>query len=1526
MSFLDFWSVLRSRSEQTELKLSPQHLERLLSDNGIRSALRCDSVLSLLPPAGSAVFRRFTAQSMKDIQHQAKETGTEMPKPSYHLEAEKPLPFFYKDPPPEILYTPLEELDPFYKSEKTFLVLSRGNVLHRFNAESSCFILSPLSRLRTASIKVLLHPFLSWFMLATLLTNCVFMVLENTAVSYAMQCVFSVIYTCEALVKVFSRGFCAARFTFIRDPWNWLDLIVIITAFPALIVEMGEFYVLVTIPRVLKIFSVFLGLRRTVQALLQVVKKLANVLLVTVFCLSMLAAISMVFFMGSLRNKCVFWPMNNSYYGNQTNTDVNDTFYYHSYVNDPGNHYIHSRSIDPLVCGNVSSAGVCPSDSMCLRSEKTPNYGYTSYGWFAPSLLSMFRLLTQDFTDNLLQLTIRANGYFIVLAFVLLFLPTCFMLLSQVVAAVAMALVQQEESDFAQRTETKEVFKQIEELLKSREDTEESSSGAVLTEKKQSSEEEAISIKETDEAPKPSSCWHRLQRRFRAFILSSVFEWAIIICLIINTIIMATEHTPLSYEYNDFLAVAEIVFKLVFMVEMVLKLLALGIRGYFRVSWHIYDFILVLLSLVELFLDGISGMSALQFSGLRILRLARWWPGLHLFLRVVWSSVQHLTLVLLVLVFLFVVVGLQLFRRDYTENVCHISQDCELPRWHMSDLFHTFMMVCRILFGQWIETLWDCMMVSNTGLCVLYFILVLVLGKLLLLVLFLHLLLSSITNQRLSSVEEKDKKSLETLKQLCRRTGTKDRADNTKGRKKESLTLNLVGTEVQTSEDRTETQGDEPQGTEPEDCCCNCCIHCCPFQDLDSSRGLGKVWSNLRRNSLKVVQNKIFEGFVIFIILLSSAALMLEDNNLQHSPVLMDVLDWADRVFILFFVMEMILQWLALGLHQYFTNAWRWIDFIVLDVSLVSLVLDVLGVSCRPMRVFRTLRTLSRFKGVKLVLHTLVLALPRLLKSLLVILLVWLLWALLGIRLFGGKFWFCLNMTSEELPHHSEVENKTSCFMLMIEDNQSEITWINTYFHFDHVPMSYLSLSLLAMSRGWLDILYSAMDSTQIEQQVQYESNIYSFFYFLGFFIVGVFFTFNFFVRIFIHTIHQHRHKFGGKHVFMTEEQQMFPEGFKKRFSVKPENHVPRPQNRFQAWIFDLVLLEVFEVFMMVVVVLNLVLVMVETYDDSIMKWKLQHWFHVILILIFLLEFLLKIIALRRFYFNCLNVVDLLVLLTSIGGLFLSDLYFIHPYFFLFLRLARLGRVLRFFRCARGIRMLFLGFMMSLPALLNVGLLLLIIFYTFSVLGAMSFGEVNMGDMFNFHTFWQSMVCMTMVTTSSSWDGFLIPIMRPPECNTDAEPVDCGSPVGGPLFFVSYLVLLQLLVLLLFIAVIQQIFNAHEELWEFQEEHLTVFVETWKKVDNENTGSIPHSALWELCQALQDALRVPAVNLFTLIDTKLQGDQLQCEDVLQTLTQQVFGISLPNEKLRESVKGIFPQEEEGNGGEEVGEAKGVGLA
>ena len=50
-------------------------------------------------------------------------------------------------------------------------------------------------------------------------------------------------------------------------------------------------------------------------------------------------------------------------------------------------------------------------------------------------------------------------------------------------------------------------------------------------------------------------------------------------------------------------------------------------------------------------------------------------------------------------------------------------------RWHFQDFFHSILMVFRILCGEWVEPLWDCMRVTSEGVCTALFLMTLILGN-----------------------------------------------------------------------------------------------------------------------------------------------------------------------------------------------------------------------------------------------------------------------------------------------------------------------------------------------------------------------------------------------------------------------------------------------------------------------------------------------------------------------------------------------------------------------------------------------------------------------------------------------------------------------------------------------------------------------------------------------------------------------------------------------------------------------------
>ncbi|NXP94741.1 SCN4A protein, partial [Passerina amoena] len=117
--------------------------------------------LRLFTPASLAAIeqRMAEAEALRIKRQQVEMPEEEELKPSSDLEAGKNLPLIYGDPPLELIGTPLEDLDPFYKDKKTFIVLNKGKSIFRFSATPALYMLGPFNPIRRGAIKVLIHSY-----------------------------------------------------------------------------------------------------------------------------------------------------------------------------------------------------------------------------------------------------------------------------------------------------------------------------------------------------------------------------------------------------------------------------------------------------------------------------------------------------------------------------------------------------------------------------------------------------------------------------------------------------------------------------------------------------------------------------------------------------------------------------------------------------------------------------------------------------------------------------------------------------------------------------------------------------------------------------------------------------------------------------------------------------------------------------------------------------------------------------------------------------------------------------------------------------------------------------------------------------------------------------------------------------------------------------------------------------------------------------------------------------------------------
>uniref|UniRef100_A0A8C1NC06 Sodium channel protein n=1 Tax=Cyprinus carpio TaxID=7962 RepID=A0A8C1NC06_CYPCA len=1746
-------------------------------------------------PPGPKSFHKFTRESLKAIESRIAEENARKSKdkqernkddesrrkPNSGLEAGKNLPFIYGDVPRGLVSTPLEDLDQFYSNQRTFIVVNKKKTISRFNAAPALYIFSPFNLLRRISVKILVHSYPSrlMFIMFTILANCAFMVYSQPPdwaknVEYA----FTGIYTFEALIKIIARGFCVGQFTFLRDPWNWLDFMVIVMAYVTEFVDLGSVSALraFRVLRALKTISVIPGLKTIVGALIQSVKKLSDVMILTLFCLSVFALVGLQLFMGALKQKCVLQP-----------SDYNLTFYYllnntekcyenYDFVSRPNIMMYKSqfRKMDPYdwFCGPGSDAGQCPENYVCIKAGLNPDYGYTSFDSFGWAFLALFRLMTQDYWENLYQQTLRAAGKTYMIFFVLVIFLGSFYLVNLILAVVAMAYDEQNQATIDEALKKEEEFSAM--LQQRREEdaqvcwaaaeaskcdglsgekTDSSSDASKLSsksakerrnrrkkrqrqgegEKEENSNREGIDRKasfrltcickacfspqsplsyqgsiltprrdskgsvfsfrgrvhsENNYADDEQSMYEetgsrrnslfvpsrsdplyntlkyrrRCDSKTKSFLydqsvrqrglsvasssnnttdLSEVwkqkcveywFEFAesyliwdcsptwlkikkivhmvmmdpfadlfITICIVINTAFMAMEYHPMNTAYVNMLITANVVFIAIFTAEMIFKIIALDPYNYFQEGWNIFDSIIVTLSLLELCLPGIGFLR--PFRLLRVFKLAKSWPTLNMLIKIIGNSLgalSNLTLVLAIIVFIFAVVGMQLFGKNYRDCVCKISEDCTLPRWHMNDFFHSFLIVFRVLCGEWIETMWDCMQVAGQTLCLIVYMMVMVIGNLVVLNLFLALLLSSFSADNLAAPgEDVEKNNLQiavgrikkgfAVVKACLQNFFRSGCIRKRKPKKKTVDGNIIlrnckkinnsnhtslelvkgsgGTDMDSDmedfisnpsltvsvpiaveesdfeclntedfsslssdledkelsdvapsssegstvdlrhfgkdgEDALDSELEE--STDPEACFTTGCVQKFPCCQVDAEKGMWKKWWLLRQTCYNIVEHSWFESFIIFMILLSSGALAFEDIYLESRKTVKTILEFADKVFTYIFILEMLLKWVAYGFAKYFTNLWCWLDFIIVDVSLISLVANALDYSelgaiksLRTLRAFRPLRALSRFEGMRVVVNALLGAIPSIMNVLLVCLIFWLIFSIVGVNYFAGKFYECVNKTSGKRMSTEFIRNKTDCL-----GSPNELDWRNLKINFDNVGNGYLALLQVATFKGWMPIMYAAVDSRNVKDQPEYEVNLYMYLYFVIFIILGAFFTLNLFIGVIIDNFNQQKKKI--------KEQKKYYNAMKKLGSKKPQKPIPRPKNKIQGFIFDLITQQAFDIFIMVLICLNMVTMMVETDDQSKQTTNVLYWINVGFIVLFTSECVLKMAALRQYFFTVgWNVFDFIVVILSIVGMFLAEVikkYFFSPTLFRVIRLARIGRVLRLIRGAKGIRTLLFALMMSLPALFNIGLLLFLVMFIYAIFGMSNFAYVKksggIDDMFNFETFGNSMLCLFQITTSAGWDGLLAPMLitNESECNPNKTfpgsqvKGDCGNPPIGIFFFVSYIIICFLIVVNMYIAVILENFSvATEESAEpLSEDDFNRFYEVWEKFDPKATQFMDYDKLSDFANSLDPPLRIPKPNRLQLISMDLpmvSGERIHCLDILFAFTKRVLG-------------------------------------
>jgi voltage-gated sodium channel len=120
------------------------------------------------------------------------------------------------------------------------------------------------------------------------------------------------------------------------------------------------------------------------------------------------------------------------------------------------------------------------------------------------------------------------------------------------------------------------------------------------------------------------------------------------------------------------------------------------------------------------------------------------------------------------------------------------------------------------------------------------------------------------------------------------------------------------------------------------------------------------------------------------------------------------------------------------------------------------------------------------------------------------------------------------------------------------------------------------------------------------------------------------------------------------------------------------------------------------------------------------------------------------------------------------------------------LRLIRILRTFRLFHAFPNLRPVIQGLISSITSVIFVALLLIILLYIYAVIGVSLFNTI---DPTHFGNIWRGLFTLFQILTLENW-------------NTIMLPANSIYPIGGPLYFISFIILGTMIIMNLFLGII----------------------------------------------------------------------------------------------------------------------------
>jgi len=649
--------------------------------------------------------------------------------------------------------------------------------LEAFGIRKSLYCLLRTNCLRAALIKVAQNV---WFERASMTVigfNCITMAMfdpfdtdcetERCIVTSYLDLTWSLLFILEMIVKVIAMGFYGEPRAYWSDPWNRLDFIIVMMSLTDFVPGLsGGPLKIIRIARVLRplrAINKLPALRILIRMIMKTMPMLGSVASLVAFIFVVFAILGVQLFQGMLRRRCFLSESSEGFWDMEMN-----------------------GGDEPFICSLPLDNGMntcAPDDdedgiyATCREGGLNPMNGSLSFDNVGYAWVTIFMVIGMEGWVTIMYMVQDAYSFWVWIYFIVLIMMGSLvaMNLFLVVIATQFGKVKQEELAIMRRE--MEVQAQLTAHLPEEEgfknklkfcwvsmtkgqliaEEERAARLQMAADEKKRIEEEKKAKKEAagsdtedddvqDEDQLAQDAYDKEYKEahcFKRFVMCEKFENFILGIIVFNTLIMSTEAYGQEGTIVDVQYWLTMFCNVVFTVEMVLKLAALGIPRYCQEGMNIFDGTLVLVTIVEIATGGGGGITALRTLRLiRLVKLMRKFKQLQLQVKVLVESLAAISSFCVLLglyMFVYTILGMFLFGAQF----CDEGEDCWASRSNFNTFYRSFVTVFQLLtIEDWPGVMFDAVKYTHY-VAVFYFITLLGSGTYILCNLFIAILLDS---------------------------------------------------------------------------------------------------------------------------------------------------------------------------------------------------------------------------------------------------------------------------------------------------------------------------------------------------------------------------------------------------------------------------------------------------------------------------------------------------------------------------------------------------------------------------------------------------------------------------------------------------------------------------------------------------------------------------------------------------------------------------------------------------------------